>query len=238
MENPAAGMVAFSLYDAIPCSPLKQTKIHWSMPSYSPHKSATFCRSIYEARTRYLTRKCPTHVIVVGGRGTRERDFSRLVFAKHVIVADVGSSWALWGTVANTQHVVYSSSLFECGPFRSFDARAAFHSRPNVQIMQAPALTGPMLAALGCPEGRRPPLDARANVTLECHIGMSHWSGNHGVFHEVACLHPTLSSKHPNISQLATYNRTHWPRWVCCPGLDHIPYELLVQRALAWLESH
>ena len=225
MENPAFGMVAFSLYDAIPCSPLKQTKIHFFIPSFSLLKGSTFCRSMYEARTRYLTRKCPTHVIVVGGRGTRERDFSRLVFAKHVIVADVGSSWALWGTVANTQHVVYSSSLFECGPFRSFDARAAFHSRPNVQIMQAPALTGPMLAALGCPEGRRPPLDARA-------------LSSQGNFHEVACLHPTLSSKHPNISQLATYNRTHWPRWVCCPGLDHIPYELLVQRALAWLESH
>ncbi len=62
------------------------------------------CNQIREARIAYIQRLLP-HAHIHLSAGTRQEDFTKLVFAPNVFVAAQGSSFALWATLANIGQV-------------------------------------------------------------------------------------------------------------------------------------
>lgn len=64
------------------------------------------CDEIISESVQYIKRRNPKVNVTMLERSSRFVDFGRLVFAPNVLVTGVGSSWALWSTLANTNHVV------------------------------------------------------------------------------------------------------------------------------------
>ena len=95
------------------------------------------CDDLISASVDYIKRRNRGIDVTVLPTASSYVDFARLVFAPHVLIAAVGSSWALWSALMANNNTVRAIE-----PMWDTDLDS-LQLPPTVQIVNVPALKNP-----------------------------------------------------------------------------------------------
>jgi hypothetical protein len=71
---------------------------------YASARTTPLCDAIRQSQITYL-RRIRFDIVVIPSPSSLWEDFAKLVYAPYVLIISTGSSFALWSTLANVDHV-------------------------------------------------------------------------------------------------------------------------------------
>ena len=116
-----------------------------------------FCDTLIEESVEYMKQRNPAINVTILPTSTNFVDFSRLVFAPNVLVAAVGSSWALWSAVlANNNTVVSHVPVFDVNNVTALVEHLpkSVHFLMDVPTLQNPESSEETATGIGIPFGK------------------------------------------------------------------------------------